>query len=120
MSEPESLQDEAGRTDSPEPPTQQPNEPIALDAGASLEAPAAGSDAAALPYPVAAIGASAGGLEACRDLIKNLGSNVGMTIVVLTHLAPDVKSHLVEIIRSYSSIPVNAVENGMRPEPGHI
>ena len=68
------------------------------DGGSSIEIGSEDEDLDLLPFPIVAIGASAGGLEACRDLFKTLPPNTGLAFVLIFHLAPDQKSHLVEIL----------------------
>lgn len=74
----------------------------------------------ALPYPVVGFGASAGGLTAFREILENLEPNTGMAFVLVTHLAPDQKSYLTEILERYTRIPVQPVAHGSRPEPNHL
>ncbi len=50
-----------------------------------------------LPYPVVAIGASAGGLQALKEIQQNLSTDTGMAFVIVTHLAADQRSYLTEI-----------------------
>ena len=78
------------------------------------------SPASALPYLVVGIGASAGGLNAYIDLIKNLTPDTGMTYILVPHLAAEHESHLVDILARYTSLPVSEVQHGVRPEPNHI
>lgn len=73
-----------------------------------------------LPYPVVAFGASAGGLQAFTEILENLDPNTGMSFVLVTHLAPDQKSFLSEIVERYTRMPVSPIENGHRPEPNHL
>src|SRR6266705_3574765 len=47
-------------------------------------------------FPVVAIGASAGGIEAISNLLENLSPNLGMAYVIIQHLAPDHESILPE------------------------
>ena len=49
-------------------------------------------------FPVVAIGASAGGLEAMMELLKYLPSDTGMAFIYVQHLSPDHKSMLTEIL----------------------
>jgi len=49
-------------------------------------------------FPIVAIGASAGGLEAISVLLKNLPSNTGMAFIYVQHLSPDHKSFLTSIL----------------------
>lgn len=72
--------------------------------------------APALMYPVVGFGASAGGLQAFREILENLDPNTGMSFVLVTHLAPDQKSFLSEIVERYTQMPVVSIENGQRPE----
>jgi two-component system CheB/CheR fusion protein len=74
----------------------------------------------ALAYPVVAIGASAGGLQAVRELLENLDPETGMAFVLVTHLSPDHKSFLKEIVDRYTRMPVAAAEHGGRPEPNQV
>lgn len=103
------------------------------DLSASAEAPGEGAhdgevpeqtedeqQAPALPYPVVGIGASAGGLKAFREILENLDVTTGMSFVLVTHLSPDHKSYLTEIIERYTRMPVSSVQDGIRPEPDHI
>ena len=74
----------------------------------------------ALDYPVVGFGASAGGLQAFREILENLDPSTGMAFVLVTHLAPDQKSFLSEIVERYTQMPVSSVENGRRPRPDHL
>ena len=75
---------------------------------------------AALSYPVVGIGASAGGLQAFRELLGNLPEKTGMAYVFLSHLAADKPSYLGDILARHTGIPVQPIEEGLRPEPDHI
>ncbi|MGH9590184.1 MAG: CheR family methyltransferase [Terracidiphilus sp.] len=83
--------------------------------GLSIETLAEEQQAPALPYPVVAFGSSAGGLQALKEILENLDPDTGMAFVVITHLAPDQRSFLSEIIERYTQMPVHSVENGQRP-----
>lgn len=76
--------------------------------------------APSLLYPVVGFGASAGGLQAFREILENLHSETGMAFVLVTHLAPDQKSFLSEILERYTEMPVHSVEDGQRPLPNHL
>lgn len=67
----------------------------------SLDVPEDGQRSPALPYPVVAVGASAGGIQAFSTLLDNLPGQTGMAIVLVTHLAPDQKSYLAEIMKPH-------------------
>jgi two-component system, chemotaxis family, CheB/CheR fusion protein len=78
------------------------------------------SQSPSLSYPVVGFGASAGGLQAFREILENLDPNTGMSFVLVTHLAPDQKSFLSEILERETNMPVLPVEDGVRPEPNRI
>ena len=73
-----------------------------------------------LEYPVVGIGASAGGLQAFQELLRTLDPNTGMAFALITHLAPDQKSYLGEILGHSTKMPVFPIEHGVRPEPNHL
>ncbi len=72
-----------------------------------------------LPFPVAGIGASAGGLEALEALTHQLVPD-RMAFVVVQHLAPGHVSMLTEILKRGTTLRVLTIENGMRLEAGVI
>jgi two-component system, chemotaxis family, CheB/CheR fusion protein len=74
----------------------------------------------ALPYLVVGLGASAGGLEAYVEIFRTLPTDTGMAFVVVSHLSPDQKSHLVEILARTTSMPVSVIEDGVTPEPNRV
>ena len=90
--------------------------PLAL----TVEAAAEERQAPALRYPVVGFGASAGGLQAFKVILENLNPETGMTFVLVTHLAPDQKSFLSEIVERYTQMPVVSIEDGQRPAPNHL
>ncbi|GAX36921.1 signal transduction histidine hinase [Nodularia sp. NIES-3585] len=71
-------------------------------------------------FPVVGMGASAGGLEAFRELISHLPTDTGMAFVLIQHLSPHQKSLLTEIISRTTQMPVVEVEHGMVVEPNHV
>ncbi len=71
-------------------------------------------------FPIVAIGASAGGLQAFEEFFTHTPPDTGMAFVLVQHLAPDHESMLVDLIQRYTQIHVEQVEEGMRLEPDHI
>jgi two-component system CheB/CheR fusion protein len=67
----------------------------------------------AAPFPVAAIGASAGGLEALRSFLENLPEDTGIAYVVIQHLSPNHESILPELLERKTRMHVHKVEDGM-------
>lgn len=61
---------------------------------------------------VVAIGASAGGLEALEALFDNMPTDTGAAFVVVTHLSPDFKSIMDELLARRTAMPVHVVEDG--------
>ncbi len=74
----------------------------------------------ALPYLVVAFGASAGGLQAVRDVLAPLPDTTGMAFVLITHLSPDHKSYMTEILSKDTAMSVVPMEDGQTPEPDHL
>lgn len=71
-------------------------------------------------FPVVAIGASAGGLEAISELLEHLPKDLGMAYVIIQHLAPNHTSILPELLEKKTSMPVNKVEDNMHVKPNEI
>ena len=71
-------------------------------------------------FPIAAIGASAGGLAPTVELIRELGAQPGIAVVVIHHLDPTRESGLVEILSRATAMPVVAASDGVRVEANHV
>src|SRR5712671_2856483 len=71
-------------------------------------------------FPVVGIGASAGGLEAFRQLLERLPVDTGMAFVLVSHLDPTHKSILTELLARRTKLPVTEVSDGMRVEPNNV
>lgn len=84
------------------------------------DTPSDDQPSSALPFLVVGIGASAGGVAPLIDLFANVPSDTGMAFVVVSHLAPDQKSHLVEIVSRHTNMPVVEIANHTRPEPNSV
>jgi two-component system, chemotaxis family, CheB/CheR fusion protein len=69
---------------------------------------------------IAAIGASAGGIEACTELVSHLPTDTGMAFVLVQHLDPEHHSMLTEILSKKTSMAVREVTNGMTVEANHF
>ncbi len=65
----------------------------------------------ASPFPVAGIGASAGGLEAIKLLLQHLPDNTGIAYVIVQHLAPHFESILPKLLEKETSMKVHKVED---------
>jgi len=71
-------------------------------------------------FPVVGIGASAGGLEAFKELLTSLPEKAGMAYVLVPHLDPAHHSVLTEILSRCTKIPIAEVLDGMPAEKDHI
>ncbi len=77
------------------------------------------NDETPLAYLVA-VGSSAGGIDALSTLSAHLDAGFGAPVVVAQHLDPRRESHLDEIIRAKTKLPVVLVQETARLEPGSI
>ncbi len=75
---------------------------------------------APLSCPVVAIGASAGGLEALRQLFSHLPAEPGMAFVVIQHLDPDRPSLLTKVLEGTTGLPVVEATSAMRLEANRV
>ena len=66
------------------------------------------------------IGASAGGLEAFTQLLRELPSDVNMALVLVQHLDPTYKSMLTELLSRTTNLTVLEVTDGVRVKPRHV
>jgi two-component system CheB/CheR fusion protein len=71
-------------------------------------------------FPVVGIGASAGGLDAFKTLLKSIPEDSGMAYVLVQHLDPNHESMLPEILQKVTRIPVLAIADDIKVEPNHI
>jgi two-component system CheB/CheR fusion protein len=74
-------------------------------------------------FPIVALGGSAGCLAAFTaffDAVEALADPVDMAFVVISHLSPDHKSHLAELLQRTVRLPVSEVAGRTRIEAGHV
>lgn len=69
---------------------------------------------------IAAIGASAGGIEAFSELVGESPSHAGMAFVLVQRLDPKQQSLLAELPSKKTSVTVLEVRDGMTVEPDHV
>jgi two-component system CheB/CheR fusion protein len=79
-----------------------------------------GEDGGGLPYLVVGVGGSAGGLEAYTELLEGLPAKPGFALLLVSHLDPEQKSHLVAILSNVSKMPVAEASAGMAVEANHV
>ncbi|MFY9823617.1 MAG: chemotaxis protein CheB [Thermoanaerobaculia bacterium] len=70
-------------------------------------------------FPIVGIGASAGGLEAFRQLLQNLPADTGAAFVLVQHLDPKHESILPALLARSTAMPVGEVRDGVKIEPDH-
>ncbi|MEP7142751.1 MAG: chemotaxis protein CheB [Ferruginibacter sp.] len=71
-------------------------------------------------FPVVGVGASAGGLDAFKKLLKAIPENSGMAYVLVQHLDPNHESMLPEILQKVTGIPVAEISDDVKVEADHI
>jgi two-component system CheB/CheR fusion protein len=103
----------------PPPPPPPPPPPAAQDAG--LDSQVIETLAPEPPaFPVVGIGASAGGLEACSQVLEHLPRRLEAALILVQHLSPRQESMLAELLGAAGHVPVVQVTDGMEIRPGRL
>ena len=89
------------------------DEPIVLEPSGRTETPAKN-------FPIVGIGASAGGLDALTELLRELPAHTGMAFVIVQHMDPKHESALDSILARSTNMPVAQVKDGVEVEPDHV
>jgi two-component system CheB/CheR fusion protein len=71
-------------------------------------------------FPVVGIGASAGGLDACRKLLAALPADSGMAFILVQHLDPTHESMMVDLLAGHTPMVVRQAADGMPIERDHL
>jgi len=71
-------------------------------------------------FPVVGIGASAGGLDAFKKLLKAIPGNAGMAYVLVQHLDPSHESILPGLLQKVTDIPVVEISDNIKILPDQI
>lgn len=71
-------------------------------------------------FPVVGIGASAGGLDAFKKLLKAIPEDSGMAYILVQHLDPAHESILTELLQRITKIPVQEITDNVQVAPNHI
>jgi len=74
-------------------------------------------DTGLVPFPIVAIGASAGGLEALELFLGHVPAGSGMAFVIIQHLDPTQKGMMPELLQRATVMPVTQATNRMRVKP---
>src|SRR5688500_4854535 len=72
------------------------------------------------PFPVVALGASAGGLHAFRAFFQALPADTGMAFVLIQHMDPGHVSQLAEILERETVLPVTQAVDGVEVQPNCV
>jgi len=70
--------------------------------------------------PVIAIGASAGGLEACRALFKTVSGDTSAAFILILHLDPTHDSLMIDLLADHTGLSVVQAAEGMVLRAGHL
>ena len=108
------------KSDEPEPKGVEEGDPVSEKDGEDVITSDPEETSPVLGFPVVALGASAGGLEAFRDVLQNLAIDSGMAFVLIQHLSPQHPSQLTSLLARVTSMPVSEVQHGTRAEPNHV
>jgi two-component system, chemotaxis family, CheB/CheR fusion protein len=71
-------------------------------------------------FPVVAVGASAGGLEAFSNLLRALPPDPGLALVFIPHLDPTHESAMVELLARITQLLVHQAAEGMQVQPNSV
>ncbi|MDZ4381736.1 MAG: chemotaxis protein CheB [Parvibaculum sp.] len=71
-------------------------------------------------FPVVGIGASAGGLDACKRLVSALPANIGMAFILVQHLDPTHESMMVDLLAEHTTMSVRQATDGMPIERDYL
>lgn len=71
-------------------------------------------------FPIVAIGASAGGLEALEQFLRSVPVNSGMAFIIVQHQDPNRQGLLPELLQRATSMPVALVKDRQRVRADHV
>jgi two-component system CheB/CheR fusion protein len=71
-------------------------------------------------FPIVAVGASAGGLEAFEHLFAAMPADSGIAFVLIAHLDPTHISLLPELIQKSTKMPVEQIQDGTAVQSDHV
>jgi two-component system CheB/CheR fusion protein len=71
-------------------------------------------------FPIVGIGASAGGLEALEQFLRNVPEKSGMAFVIVQHLDPNYKGIMAELLQRTTTMEVFQVKDRMKVTPNCV
>ncbi|MEX8548000.1 MAG: chemotaxis protein CheB [Mucilaginibacter sp.] len=72
------------------------------------------------PFPIVAIGGSAGAFNAFEKFFTHMPADSGMAFVLVMHLDPNYASNLAELIQAFTPMPVMQAEDGAQVKPNTV
>lgn len=103
-----------------QPPSKRKKTALPLKAEALSRAAPSGMLSLSDTFPIVAIGASAGGLEAFEQFFRNMPEDSGMAFVLIPHLSPDHKSIMPELLSRHTVMSIVQAENGVKVTPNCV
>jgi two-component system, chemotaxis family, CheB/CheR fusion protein len=82
--------------------------------------PARGPSSNSDGFSIVGIGASAGGLDACRSFLDALPADCGMAFILVQHLDPTHESMMVDLLAGHTSMTVLQATDGMPIKRNHL
>lgn len=82
--------------------------------------PKNGRVSAAPSFPIVAIGASAGGLEALDQFLRSVSGNSGMAFIVVQHQDPNRQGMLPELLQRATTMPVLLATDRQKVQADHV
>jgi two-component system CheB/CheR fusion protein len=86
----------------------------------SRSTPARGPPRGSASFPVVGIGASAGGLDACRKLFDALPAGTGMAFILIQHLDPTHESMMADLLAGHTTLIIREAAEGVPIEREHL
>ncbi|WP_310488129.1 CheR family methyltransferase, partial [Chamaesiphon sp. VAR_69_metabat_338] len=71
-------------------------------------------------FPIVGVGASAGGLDAFKQLLRHVAIDTGLAFVLIQHLAPEHQSFLAQLLGRITEMPVCEVTDGIEIAPNCV
>jgi two-component system CheB/CheR fusion protein len=73
-----------------------------------------------IKFPVVGLGCSAGGVGALETFFRNMPDNTGIAFVVVTHLDPNKKAMMAEVLQRFTRMDVLEITDGIRLKPNTV
>jgi two-component system CheB/CheR fusion protein len=97
-----------------------PRQAVAAHGRTQRRAQVASNSSPVIDFPVVGIGASAGGLDACRKFLDALPAKSGAAYILIQHLDPTHESMMVDLLAEHTSMTVLQAADGMPIERDHF